>query len=503
MGFEHANVVDQIARVHRQGRDVSRRCQRVDDSVDPIVGRHLDEDIGAVEGLGQLDKRGKVMQAMCLHTLGLHGCNHSVPLGVAPIRRPKPKRIQSNRRQKRHHACDARFDGQAALWHIPHNGHALSGVGGLVQCAQGHFERPQIVVAVVLNEDATARPLDGGKPSRGFGQQGEFVLDVLEGGPVMQRHQGGRARVVHGGVACERQGHGGGGALPVQVQVTLRGVHLDLKGSMFGTGLLGMGPGDRVLREVGRASEAQRFGQKHPGTGFEEGAFLAHQVIRPFEVAEVCLSQMRQHPFRRDNAIAQPFHFAWVADSGFDQGQVVVLFQGPHAQRHAELAVVAEWAAVNREALRQEGGDPLLDRGFAVASGDGQNRTPERVTLCSCRMLQGRHHVGDHQDVAVLGPRVRFSRRLADHPATDARGVGFGEVVVTVVPGSDKREENRCCGMGQGARVRAQVPEQPFFGSMMGDVAVVGRREGLAPRTPRMHRPPSTGHSTAVWFAAT
>ena len=102
-------------------------------------------------------------------------------------------------------------------------------------------------------------------------------------------------------------------------------------------------------------------------------------------------------------------------------------------------------------------------------------------------MLQGCHHVGDHQDVAVLGPIVRSPRRLADHPATDARDVGFGEVVVTVVPRSDKREENRFCGMGQGARVRAQVPEQPFFGSMMGDVAVVGRREGLAPRTPRMH----------------
>ena len=118
-------------------------------------------------------------------------------------------------------------------------------------------------------------------------------------------------------------------------------------------------------------------------------------------------------------------------------------------------------------------------------------------------MLQGRHHVGDHQDVAVLGPSVRFPWGLADHQATDARGVGFGEVVVTVVPGSDKREENRFCGMGQGPRIRAQVPEQPFFGSMMGDVAVLGRREGLIPRTPRMHRPPATGHSTAVWFAAT
>ena len=68
----------------------------------------------------------------------------------------------------------------------------------------------------------------------------------------------------------------------------------------------------------------------------------------------MCLSQMRQHPFRRDNAFAQPVHFAWVADSGLDQGQVVVLFQGPHAQRHAELAVVAERAAVNGEALGQE-----------------------------------------------------------------------------------------------------------------------------------------------------
>ena len=86
----------------------------------------------------------------------------------------------------------------------------------------------------------------------------------------------------------------------------------------------------------------------------EEGALLAHQVVGAFKVSEMCLSQMRQHPFRRDNAFAQPVHFAWVADSGLDQGQVVVLFQGPHAQRHAELAVVAERAAVNGEALGQE-----------------------------------------------------------------------------------------------------------------------------------------------------
>ena len=60
---------------------------------------------------------------------------------------------------------------------------------------------------------------------------------------------------------------------------------------------------------------------------FEEGALLAHQVVGALKVSEMCLSQMRQHPFRRQNAFAQPVHFAWVADSGLDQGQVVVLFK--------------------------------------------------------------------------------------------------------------------------------------------------------------------------------
>ena len=226
-------------------------------------------------------------------------------------------------------------------------------------------------------------------------------------------------------------------------------------------------------------------------------------MVRAFEVAEVRLSQMRQHSFRRENAFTQPVHFAWVADSSFDQGQVVVLFQGPHTQRHAELAVVAEWAAVNGEALGQERGDPFFDGGFPIASCDGQNRTFKRVALRPCRMLQGGHHIGDHQDIAVLGPSVRCSRGLADHPATDARGVRFGHMVVTVVPRPDECEEDGFCGLGQGARVRAQVPEQAFFGPLVGDVAVMGRREGLAPRTPCMHRPPATGHSTAVWFAAT
>ena len=123
---------------------------------------------------------------------------------------------------------------------------------------------------------------------------------------------------------------------------------------MFGSGLVGMGPGDRVLRQVGLAWEPQRLGQVHPGAVFEEGALLAHQVVRALKVAKVCLPQMCQHPFRWQNAFAQPVHFAWVADSGFDQGQVVVLFKRPHAQWHAELAVVAQWTAVDGEALGQE-----------------------------------------------------------------------------------------------------------------------------------------------------
>ena len=93
MSFEQPDVVDQVARVHRQRRDVPGRRQGVHHGLEPVIRRHLDEHVGAVEGLGQLDKRGKVMQTMRIHALGFHGRNEGVPFGVAPTRRPKPKGI--------------------------------------------------------------------------------------------------------------------------------------------------------------------------------------------------------------------------------------------------------------------------------------------------------------------------------------------------------------------------------------------------------------------------
>ena len=52
-------------------------------------------------------------------------------------------------------------------------------------------------------------------------------------------------------------------------------------------------------------------------------------------------------------------------------------FNGPNAQRHPQLAVVTQRAAVDGAIVREHTRQPLFDRGFAVASRDA-----DRPGLC-------------------------------------------------------------------------------------------------------------------------
>ena len=71
----------------------------------------------------------------------------------------------------------------------------------------------------------------------------------------------------------------------------------------------------------------------------------------------------------------EPLHFSGMAfDAGFnDHGHVVVGFQGPNAQRHPQLAVVAQWAWCMARQVVWQTGQPFFDGGFPVASCDRQD----------------------------------------------------------------------------------------------------------------------------------
>ena len=107
--------------------------------------------------------------------------------------------------------------------------------------------------------------------------------------------------------------------------------------------------------------------------------------------------------------------------------------QRPNAQRHAQLAVVAQWAPVHSSGVRQKLGDPLLHRGFSVASSDGQDGSFEGVALLARQTLKGEHHILNHQDVRVVSPQFG-AIESAYHKPSHSRTVRLQDKIMPVVP---------------------------------------------------------------------
>ena len=221
------------------------------------------------------------------------------------------------------------------------------------------------------------------------------------------------------------------------------------------------------------------------------------------KVAQVGFTQVGQHTFRWVDAIAEAGHFSRMADARFDHGQVVVVVQRPNAQRHPQLAVVAQRTSVHSEVVWQQGCDPFFDGCFPVASSNGQDWAREGVALGAGMGLQGEEHVGDHEHIAVFRPRISLTRRAPHNPMANPCVVGVLKKVVSVVPRTHQGKEDGFGRTAQGSRVGAQMPDKPVVGPAKCNVASVGCRVRLAPGAPSLNRPPAAGHSTAVWLAAT
>ena len=81
--------------------------------------------------------------------------------------------------------------------------------------------------------------------------------------------------------------------------------------------------------------------------------------------------------------------------------------------------------------------------------------------------------------------------------------MGGLEVGMTVVPWAGQRKKDGFLGLPQRARVGIEVPNHAIGRAVQRGGPSLRGGLGLAPGPPRVDGPPSSGHSTGVWLAAT
>ena len=215
------------------------------------------------------------------------------------------------------------------------------------------------------------------------------------------------------------------------------------------------------------------------------------------------LAQVGEHPNGGQNARLESLHFARFADAGFNHRHIVMCFDGPHAQRHPQLAVVAQWASVDGTMLREQTSQPLFDRGFAVASRDRNDRPLKRSSFGTRHALQCEQDIRHHQHVAAFVPRVSRFWRFTHHKTPHPFRVRCAEKVMAVVPRAPDGKKHRRTWVNQGSRVRAGMEHHPVAWAGMRTRSPLGGGMLLGPISPSGDCPPPSGHSTAVALAAT
>ena len=204
------------------------------------------------------------------------------------------------------------------------------------------------------------------------------------------------------------------------------------------------------------------------------------------------------------NARLKPLHFARFADAGFNHRHIVMCFDGPHAQRHPQLAVVAQRASVDGTMVREQTRQPLFDRGFAVASRDRNDRPLKRILLaramrCNASKTSGTTNTSEpsFQESPGFGDSLTTNRR------TPFACAGRLQNVMAVVPGTTHSKKDRRTWVNQGSGVRAGMEHDPVAWAGMRTRSPLGGGMLLGPISPSGDCPPPSGHSTAVALAAT
>ena len=158
------------------------------------------------------------------------------------------------------------------------------------------------------------------------------------------------------------------------------------------------------------------------------------------------------------DAVGESCHFTRVADAGFDDPPSMVRRHFREGQRHADLAVVTARATKRHGAWGDELQQPFFDRGFAVASGDGDDGCSAGVAPLPGKRLPGGYGIGTPDDVGFR--QVGQVRGVADEEVPRTFGMGFLEECVSVMPIACESDKRSGSGFGGLQRPRILSDEQ-------------------------------------------
>ena len=169
----------------------------------------------------------------------------------------------------------------------------------------------------------------------------------------------------------------------------------------------------------------------------------------------------------------------------------VAVVQAQQRHRHTQVIVQIAAGGQARPALRQDGGDHLLDRGLAVAAGDTDQRPLELRARFARRGGQGRLDVRHHD----LRQRQRQATR---HDGTGGTGAGRGGHEIMSVGVLTAQRGEQVAG-GQLAAVDGDLVEGAILAVQ---APVTGGGELLQGADHVVARSPSTLRTTAASLKA-
>ena len=197
--------------------------------------------------------------------------------------------------------------------------------------------------------------------------------------------------------------------------------------------------------------EVARHGD--PVAAVEQREFFVAQGIGAGEVFEVGFAEVGEDTDVGADAVGESWHFAGVADAGFDDAPFMVRRQFREGEGNADLAVVAAWTAKRDGARSDQLQQPFLDGGFAVAPRDGDDGRSACVAPLPGERLPSGDGIGAPDDIGFR--KAGWLHGVADQEVTSAVGMGFFEECVAVVPIA--REGHKCSGSGFGSFKRPGI----------------------------------------------
>lgn len=160
------------------------------------------------------------------------------------------------------------------------------------------------------------------------------------------------------------------------------------------------------------------------------------------EVLLVRIAEIRENSHVGTDHSFEPLHLARFRNAGFDNGKSFVPVEHQQRERYADLRVVAARAAKQFHTRWAELCDPLFGNRFAVAAGDGNDRTPESVAVVCGEALECGDGIGAPNESRLGiggGIDVGVGQECADAASVQAADEGMSVVVV-----APYRNEQRC-----------------------------------------------------------